>query len=75
MPRSETHDAKPLPDWLPYGIVAALIYAVMSSGALEMELATDIPTELVSVIVCCAVLFVTAGVAVADRLANRIRED
>ena len=57
------------------GIAAALIYAVMSSGALEMELATDIPTELVSVIVCCAVLFVTAGVAVADRLANRIRED
>ena len=57
------------------GIAAALTYAVMSSGALEMELATDIPTELVSVIVCCAVLFVTAGVAVADRLANRIRED
>ena len=47
----------------------------MSSGALEMELATDIPTELVSVIVCCAVLFVTAGSAAADRLANRIRED
>jgi simple sugar transport system permease protein len=57
------------------GIAAAIVYAVMSSGALEMELATGVPTELVSLIVCCAVLFVTAGIAVADRLANRIRED
>lgn len=57
------------------GIIAALVYSVMSSGALQMELMTDIPQELVSVIVCCAVLFVTAGISIANRLANRIRED
>ncbi|WP_286934406.1 MULTISPECIES: ABC transporter permease [Aminobacterium] len=57
------------------GIIAALVYSVMSSGALQMEIITDIPQELVSVIVCCAVLFVTAGISIANRLANRIRED
>ncbi|WP_286677350.1 ABC transporter permease [Aminobacterium sp. EBM-42] len=57
------------------GILAAFVYSIMSSGALQMELVTDIPQELVSIIVCCAVLFVTAGISVANRLANRIRED
>ncbi len=60
----------------PLGAVgAALVYAAMSAGALEMELLTDIPSEVVDLIVTTAVLFVTAGLAVANRLANRLRED
>ena len=56
-------------------ILAGLVYAAMSSGALEMELLTDAPVEVVEIIVTVAVLFVTAGMALANRLANRIRED
>jgi simple sugar transport system permease protein len=54
---------------------AALLYAAMSSGALEMELLTDVPSEVVEIIMTSAVLFVTAGLSWADRLADRIRED
>ena len=54
---------------------AALVYAAMISGALEMELLTGIPAEVVDLIVTTSVLFVTAGMAVANRLANRLRED
>jgi simple sugar transport system permease protein len=56
-------------------ILAGLVYAAMSSGALEMELLTDAPVEVVEIIVTVAVLFVTAGMALANRLANRIQED
>ena len=60
----------------PLGVLgAALVYAAMSSGALEMELLTGIPAEVVDLIVTTSVLFVTAGMAVANRLANRLRED
>ena len=57
------------------GMAAAFVYAVMSSGALEMELMTDVPVEVVEIILGTAVLFVTAGFALSNRLANRLRED
>lgn len=57
------------------GVGVSLIYAIMESGALEMELTTDVPVEVVQIIMCLAVLFVSAGFSVANRLASRIRED
>ncbi len=57
------------------GMAAAFVYAVMSSGALEMELMTDVPVEVVEIILGTAVLFVTAGFALSNRWANRLRED
>ncbi len=57
------------------GMAAAFVYAVMSSGALEMELMTEVPVEVVEIILGTAVLFVTAGFALSNRLANRLRED
>ncbi len=57
------------------GIGVSLIYAIMESGALEMELMTDVPVEVVQIVMCLAVLFVSAGFAIANRLASRLRED
>lgn len=56
-------------------ILASFFYAAMSSGALEMELMMDIPSEVVEIMTCLAVLFVTAGIALANRYANRMTED
>lgn len=57
------------------GIGVSLVYAIMESGALEMELMTDVPVEVVQIVMCLAVLFVSAGFALANRLASRLRED
>ncbi len=57
------------------GVGVSLIYAIMESGALEMELMTDVPVEVVQIVMCLAVLFVSAGFALANRLASRLRED
>jgi simple sugar transport system permease protein len=57
------------------GILASAVYAVMESGALQMELMTDVPVEVVQIVMCLGVLFVTAGFAVANRMASRLRED
>lgn len=56
-------------------ILASIVYAAMSSGALEMELLMDIPSEVVEIMTCLAVLFVTAGIALANRYANRMTEE
>jgi len=36
---------------------------------------TEVPVEVVEIILGTAVLFVTAGFALSNRLANRLRED
>lgn len=56
-------------------ILASIVYAAMSSGALEMELLMDIPSEVVEIMTCLSVLFVTAGIALANRYANRMTEE
>ncbi|WP_036222083.1 ABC transporter permease [Mesoaciditoga lauensis] len=56
-------------------IITSFIYAVMASGGLQMELALDIPQELVQIIFVLSVMFVTAGYSMANRVANRIQEE
>ncbi len=56
-------------------IIASFLYAVMSSGAIRMELFTGVPVEVVDIILSIAVLFVSAGMAISNRLAYRLRED
>lgn len=57
------------------GLIASLIYALMDAGAIQMELVTGVPVEIVQIVICTAVLFVTAGIALANRAGNRIREE
>ncbi len=56
-------------------IITSFIYAVMTSGGLRMELILGIPQELVQIIFVASVMFVTAGYALANKVANRMQEE
>ncbi len=56
-------------------IITSFVYAVMASGGLRMELMLNIPQELVQIIFVLSVMFVTAGYAMSNRIANRIQEE
>ncbi len=56
-------------------IITSFVYAVMASGGLRLELELNVPQELVQIIFVLSVVFVTAGYAVANRVANRIQEE
>jgi simple sugar transport system permease protein len=60
----------------PVGVVImSIIYAIMSSGALQMELIYNIPQELVQIIFVITVLLVTAGYSVSNKIANKLYEE
>lgn len=56
-------------------IITSFMYAVMISGGLQMELVLGIPQELVQIIFVLAVIFVTAGYSLSNKLSNRMQEE
>ncbi len=56
-------------------IITSFMYAVMISGGLKMELILGIPQELVQIIFVLAVMFVTAGYSLSNKLSNRMQEE
>ncbi len=56
-------------------IIMSVIYAIMSSGALQMELIYNIPQELVQIIFVTTVLLVTAGYSISNKIANKLYEE
>ncbi len=56
-------------------IITSFVYAVMASGGLRLELALNVPQELVQIVFVLSVMFVTAGYAIANRVANRLQEE
>ena len=60
----------------PIGVVAmSVIYSIMASGALQMELIYNVPQELVQIIFVITVLLVTAGYSISNKVANRLYEE
>ncbi len=56
-------------------IVMSVIYSIMASGALQMELTYNVPQELVQIIFVITVLLVTAGYSISNKVANRLYEE
>ncbi len=56
-------------------IIMSVVYSIMSSGALQMELVYNIPQELVQIIFVITVLLVTAGYSISNNVANRLYEE
>jgi ABC-type uncharacterized transport system permease subunit len=56
-------------------IIMSVIYSIMASGALRMELIYNIPQELVQIIFVITVLLVTAGYSLSNKVANRLYEE
>ena len=60
----------------PFGVLlAALLFGFLNTGALEIDIFTEVPRELVMVMQAMVILFVVAASEFAARRARRRRKE